>query len=217
MPHVRRTEVWAELGKLACRRAGVDPATPRMADKSPEARDEKDGLYAEYRRRLADTGGWTLKAVAEWLHGLGLLEGLKVRSVMSKVHRDRRRVLARRRKLQIDAERSREFAKGLEGLDEAELAGAARKLVVQRFLEVLSGLPPEASEVVEVSEFLRLAEALAKLSTGGAAARLAEERLREAREAAKGAVEEAAADTPDGTLSREDVYRILDEQMKGAA
>jgi len=199
------------LALAAGKAAGMRHPTPKAVAEHPEARERRDLLWADYERVLRDQKTYRLQDVGKWLLERGIKVGLAT------ADRNRQRVLDRDRLLALANQRTREFLEITEGADEGEVFAAARKRAGQLLFDVFLRLPADALEELEPREILKAFEVAGKLSKAHADVGLIEQRMREAGAAARKELDEKAAKTKDGRLTREDVYEILDRVMKGEA
>jgi len=198
-----------QLALWAGREVGLDPLSPAAVAESPDAREVRDAAWGDYRRRLADRTTYTLEAIRAWLaeHAVDV-------SIAS-VQRDRAPILAKEERLRLGSEITRRFLKETEGAGTAEVLQAGLKRVAQVLFE--TSLRFEADELrdsLEGGDFVRLAEAVGKLCKANSEVGLIDQRVAELREKARKAVAAAPA-TADGRVTREDVFKILDDVMKG--
>lgn len=209
--NVGHTKTFEALAVEAGKAVGLKRPTPAAVAADSGARERRDLLWAEYESMLRDSKTYRLEDLRAWLVKQG------VRTSLSTVERNRRRVLDRERLLALASERTRQFLEAVKGTDESEVFAAARKRAGQMLFDFFLRLPTDALEELEPGQILKAFEVVGKLSKAHADVGLIEQKMREAHAAAAKAVEAKAAKAKDGRISREDVYEILDRVMKGEA
>lgn len=210
--NVRHSKPYDVLALAAGRQAGLAHPTASEVAESPEARLLRDGLWAEYEMRLRDTQTYTLPAILAWVRDQGGAAS------QSSIHRDRFWLQARERALGLAAERARQIAKALTGAGgETDFLAAGRAKASQIIFEALAEFPTEVVDAWKPGQWIALFDVLGRLSTAHEEVALTRTRLAALGEKAKQAVDAKAASAPMGALTREDVYRILDDVMKGDA
>jgi len=170
-------------------------------------------MLDDYRSRLVDVVHHTLQSVVDWLAAKG------IPACISIIHRDRTAALAPL--LAIAAKRDLAIALTQQGEREGwPLAKLNAALAGQTLFDLLADLDVSAMKPETIGQVVRLFEATATLRGVEAKAEMVDLQRRglegavnKARQAAEG----KAAANADGKLTREDVYAILDDVMKGAA
>jgi hypothetical protein len=123
----------------------------------------------------------------------------------------------KRRVLELASARTAEVLKGLAGLDGDQLLDGATKRAGQVLMDLFLDCRPESFADLTAAQWLHAFEVAGGLSRARAETGLLKAKLAQMKEAGRSAAGEVAAAAPDGRLSREDVYKILDDVMKGAA
>jgi len=192
------------------------PAAASMDDRlaavasDPDAAAQRDASWLEYDAMLRDES-YTLDRVRAFLAAAEISVGL------SSVARDRQRLMKEERRVGLVDARVKTILGAMDQGDTKTLHRQGVRLVMTQLLDTflsmgadgLTGLKP--GQLVDAMEvFSRLGRTLAETDR----IRLV---LDEKRKAAKAAVDAAAGPAGDGRLGREDVYKILDDVMKGAA
>lgn len=183
-----------------------------MNTRRSKARETLSGeRLCEYDAMLVDTDHHTLEDVRAWLAGIG------VKVTVSMVHRDRKAAVAPLAELRA----KRDMAVAMALMAEREGWPVSRlnlELAGQKIFDALTSMGAVAPE--SASQAIRLLEATASLRAVDAKARLVDlqrEQLAAAVGRAKRAAEVKASAAGDGKLTREDVFKILDDIVRGAA
>jgi hypothetical protein len=208
-----KTKAMLGLSEWAGRQVGLpDPVTPAAVAESPEALVMRDTAWADYHRRLADHPSYTLDEIRLWLADHGIEVSL------ASVSRDRAPIQAWEERHRLAAEATKRFLDATAGADESEVFQAARKCAGNLFLETLQKFDAEGlAKALEGGDVIRLANAVSRMSTAHVQTQVLQERLAAMRREVAKAVAVKAKAAADGRLTREDVYKILDEVMKGSA
>jgi len=208
---VRHAKTYKGLARAAGASVGLTSPTPETVAESPEARDARDALWAEYDLRLGDEKTYTLKQIKAWLAEQG------VASSIPAIHRDRSRVRRRRRAVEIGTRKVREFMEAAKGLDSSDLFQAVLRRIGQTLFETFGEFGSADLEGMTINQWIRAMETAGYLMRSHAKTEIDRARLAEMRKAARAEADRAAASAADGRMTREDVYRIIDKVMKGEA
>jgi hypothetical protein len=199
------------LALWAGREVGLKVLTPVLVAEDEAARTVRDGAWAEYRKRLADRTTYTLAQIRAWLAERG------VRVSIASVARDRAPVLAREDRLNLGSEVTRRFMAATAGADTGEVLQAALKRVGQILFETsLKFEAEDLRDALEAGDFVRLAEAVAKLSKAHAETGILRERLAAMRAAFDKELKNRT-EKGDGRLTQKDVDEIRRAVFGGAA
>jgi len=205
-----RSKACEGLATWAGLEVGMDGPTPARVAEADEAREVRDAAWAQYRQRLADPTTYTLGQIRKWLAEHG------VRVSVSAVYRDRAPVLAQEQKLSLASEATRRFLSATEGAGELDVLKAGIRRMGQLFFETsLHFSAEELAEAMKAGDVLRLGDSIGKLAKAFAETDLLTEKLAALKAAARAEVDRKTAAAPDGKLSREDIFKMLDEIMKG--
>ncbi len=197
------------IAAWAARKAGLNPATAEAAAEDASARAIRDECWMETDRRLADEQTYTADEVIDWLTEIG------VATSRSAVYRARRRRRAQLRAVRLRSELARQIVDAAGDDGESGALRGARLLMAQKLFEATQGLSPEQLDGLSPTGVIKLAKVIGELSRADAQTDLIRQRLTQMRSTAKKAVDDAVAVRRDGRLSREDVYRLIDDVMKG--
>lgn len=167
----------------------------------------RDELTADLDRRLRDSG-YTGDQVHEWFVGQYGPIG------RASIYRARATVRAADSRIAETAEQARAFVELAEAEGADGVFAGATKRAGQLMFQLL--YQAEAKDI-KVDDLYRIVIGLAKLQKARAETEVLREKVSEIRKAALAGVERAAARAGRRGLSRDDVYRILDDAMKGAA
>jgi len=211
MTSIRHGSVRVRLAEEAARKAGLVVVSAEAASEDPGAREIRDSSWAEYERRLRDVDTYALRDIREWLATVG------VEVSQSCIHRDRVAVLEPEKFAREAAAGTRILLADLARTTDEDLFRANRTLVANAIYQALVTMRSGALEDLGAGQFIRLADVISRMSVDRVQADVLAARLAAMRDAAKKAVDEKIAAAPSGSLTREDVYRILDEVMKGEA
>ena len=207
----RQFAAYRQLAELAARRCKLPEATAEAAAEDPAAREERDGLWMDLQERLRDPQTYTLDDVVAW----GVEQGAEL--ARTGLHRLRRRLLADRRRLRQRAQLAREMVEAMGDGAEANALAAGRAVAAQLMLDQLQALPAGALDGLSPTGILKLVQTVGFLSKAHVETEILQRKLGELNAAAKAAVDREAARSDDRRLTREDVYRILDDVMRGDA
>lgn len=202
MPTVAEVEslTYSEIGEL----------TKAIAD-CPAAAELRDELFADFERRLRDPG-YNGMQVHEWF------EGEYGHVACSSMYRTRASLMAAESRITEIAAQARAFvdASVSEGADEVFTAANKRigQLMFQLLMEADAASLSEGKSL-NISKFTSLASSLAKLQASRAQAELNRERVAAMKREIKTEVEKATAAT--GTVTRQEVFEMIDRIMRGEA
>jgi len=208
---VRRSVIYPRLAVAAGARVGLKEPTAELVAESPEARDVRDALWADYERMLGDVNTYTLEALRAWLAGHG------VNASTSMITRDRQPVLARRRRLELAPLKVREFMEATKDSTTGEVLEAARKRSADLMFEFLLKIPVEGIEAMDVTDLRLTAKAIAGLSTADAQTRIIEQRLAEMRDAFDAKVNAVTKGRKDKALTDRDIAEVRKAVFGSAA
>jgi len=209
--NVRRSEIYPRLALAAAARVGLKAATAERVAESPEARDVRDALWADYERMLGDKNTYTLEAMRTWLKDEG------VKASISAIARDRAPVLARRRRLEIAPAKVREFLAATADSSTGEVLEAARKRSADLLFEFLLKIPVEGIEKTDVTDLRLLGKAVASLSTADAQTQILQQRIAEMRDAFDAKVKAARKGRKGKALTDEDIAEVRKAVFGSAA
>jgi len=182
--------------------------TALVAD-CPAAREIRDRLYEEFERRLGDPG-YTVDLLWEWFCG----EYTAISR--SAIGRAREAYRAAASRIEQTAAEARAFvALAKEAGADAMFEGGVTR-AGQLLFELLYKLKSEDLQAENPADLAKVIRAMGAMWKTGKEAALLDSRLAEVRKTARAAVDaEAAAGKRQYT--REDVYRLIDDAMKGKA
>jgi len=209
--NVRRSEIYPRLALAAAGRVGLEGTTPEGVAESPEARDVRDALWADYERMLADKNTYTLEATRAWLKEQG------VKASLSAIARDRAPVLARVRQLEIIPAKVRQYLDATKDSSTGEVLEAARKRSADLLFEHLLGIASGGVEGVDLDQLRLMARAVASLSTADAQTQILDHRLAEMRDAFDAKVKAATKGRKNKTLTDGDVAEVRKAVFGSAA
>jgi len=202
---VKRSNAYLDLARYAARQAGCDPATPKAAAESPDARQMRDELWYEYDQRLVDTRTYTGDQVWQWIKA-----DYGARAGRSTVYRDRERLLEPLRRAGMAAAKAKAVidAIGEKGADDILRGG--RRVASQVLFDALLRIPYDALENLDAPQILRMFETLAKLSKAHAETDMIGQKLTEAQhrfdaEIAAAAERAKGRGDAEGRLTAEDI------------
>jgi hypothetical protein len=201
------------LALWAGRECGLpEPITLALVAENPDAREVRDAAWADYRRRLGDKTTYSGKSILAWLaeHGVIVAE--------ASLSRDRAPLKARAARLEIGAEATRQFMSIAGKAESGDVFKAGLARVGQVLFE--TSLQFEAEEVraaMNGGDYIRLAEAVAKLSKAYAETNILSVRLAEMKAAFTKEVKSRAEKNGDGKLSQADVDEIRKAVFGSAA
>ena len=197
----------------AGREVGIpEPITLAAVAENPDAKEVRDAAWGDYRRRLADTTTYTGEAILAWLaeHGVQISQ--------ASLSRDRAPVKAREDRLGLSSEITRRFMAQAGNADAGDVFKAGLARVGQVLFE--TSLQFDAQELraaMEGGDFIRLAEAVAKLAKAHAETNILTVRLAEMKAAFTKEVKARAERSGDGKFSQADLDDIRKAVFGSAA
>ena len=207
------SKAYTGLAIVAGKEAGLAKPTPKAVAANDSARELRDALWLEYESILRDTQTYKLTEMRNWLaeHGVHVSQ--------TAVNRDSLRLRKTERTIALRAQVAKRVLDSAGADGEADVFRASRVLAGQMIFEALNAMPVGALEEYQddPARLLKMIETLGKLSKAHAEAGLIGAKLAELNKAAKSEVDKAANKAGKKGLSREDVYKILDQVMKGQA
>ena len=208
---VRHSIAYERLASLAAQEAGL-PGSVAQDDIAADegARALRDSYWLDYERRLRDDKAYTLENIVEWFVELDLPLST------SCVHRDRTALYKAERALKLRAGLAKAMVDSAAGEGQGDVLKAARILAGQQIFKALNELDIDPDDLTP-THVINLIGVLGTLSKQHVETDLLAARLAEASKAAKQQVDKAAVAAGAKGLSRQDVYKILDDVMKGAA
>jgi len=211
------SKVYAKLALLAGEQAGVafDAGADEEAKVISVAVDDdaaalRDTAWMEYESRLRDPS-FSLARLGQYLKAAGITVG------KSSIARDRDRLKKTEGRTALVNAKIKAVFGELKGLDPAEMHRKGLQLAMQKLLDWMLNLRADRLDAMAPAQIIEALKVFGNLGKILAQTDVIQETLREKREAAKAAVAKTAGAAADGRMSREDVYKILDDVMKGEA
>jgi len=170
----------------------------------------RDTAWMDYEAKLRDES-FTLGRIVELLKAAGVKVG------KSSVARDRDRLRQKERRFALANDRLRAVFDQLGDLDESEMHRKGSRLVMQKLLDFFLSFESRRLEALKPGQVIEAFRVFGSMGKTLAETDILTQRLAEMRKTAKAEVDRKAAGSPDRKLSREDVYAILDDVMKGDA
>jgi hypothetical protein len=211
MPNAAHYKPYDELAILAGREAGLDSLTPEAVAADEGARALRDKYWSEYERRLRDAQTYTLETIVEWMRSMGCTVS------KSSVHRNQQMLRAQEEKVSMSARKARAVIEATSAAGVTDLLEANTMLSGQLIFDALSNLSADALSQMSEPQIIRLIEASGMLRKMAAETGLIKAREAELTATLRKATDAKAAKAGDGKLTREDVYALIDDAMKGNA
>ncbi len=204
--------------RLAAETEWLDDANKAAAE-NDSAHLVRESMWMEYERRLRDDATYTVNDVAEWLGELidKHLRRFPVSIGRSSVYRDSVTIHAKERVIALAGEKTKAFLAALGDAEETDVLRGGRLVAAQMIFDALTNLSAEGITDLTNTQIINMINTLGYLSKTHAETGLIDQKLAALRQAAKAAVASASAASKDNKLTRENVYEIIDDIMRGDA
>ena len=189
--------------------ASMDDRLAAVAE-DPDAVAQRDASWMEYDAMLRDES-YTLERIRAFL------AAAKIKVGLSSVARDRQRLMKDERRVGMADARVKAILGAMDSGDTQSIHRKGVRLVMTQLLDAFLSSGAEGLAGLKPNQLVDAMDCYARLGRTLAETDRINQVLDEKKKAAKEAVDAAAGPAGDGRLGREDVYKILDDVMKGAA
>jgi len=156
---VQKRRAYEGLAEKAAARCGLNPATAEAASENEEARDLRDGYWAELQRRVADVQTYTVDDLHEWI---AVEMGVEIgRTSMQRL---RAKHVGRLRAVRMRAELARQVIDAAGDRCETDVLEATRMLAGQAMFNATAGLDENSLNNLTSSQILKMFDSLSNMS-----------------------------------------------------